>query len=177
MAHEEAHHKTPEQLTDRVWDLAGDIRFCLFTTWDGERQRLRPLTAHADRDAHALWFLVDIEGGRATDPSRTLTLVEQVERFPAVSLGFAEPKSGDYVTLFGQARVSNDRAKIRELFSPFAKAWWDSADDPAIRLITFTPEEAELWDGPNKLAAAAIMLTAALTGAKPPLGTHGTVQL
>ena len=81
------------------------------------------------------------------------------------------------MTISGQARVSNDRAKIKELWSPFAKAWWDSADDPDIRLVTFTPEAAEVWEGPSKLIAYAVMLTAAATGAKPPVGDHGAVRL
>lgn len=182
MANEEAHQKSPEELADRAWDLAKGIQFCMFTTWDGERQRTRPLTAHVARDEDALHFLVDIAGGQTgvragAHGGNTATLVEQVEAFPFVSLGFADPKAGDYVTISGKASVSNDRARIRDLFSPFAKAWWDSADDPAIRLITVSPEDAELWEGPNKLVAAAVMLTAAVTGAKPAVGEHGAVRL
>ena len=64
-----------------------------------------------------------------------------------------------------------------ELWTPFAKAWRDGADDPEIRLLTFTPENAEIWEGPNQLIATAIMLTAAVTGAKPAVGDHGAVRL
>lgn len=182
MAHEEDHDKSPAELADRAWELASKIRFCMFTTWDGERQRTRPLTAHVARDEHAVYFLVDAEGGTTgatvgAHRGQPATLAAQIEAFPFVSLGFAEPKDGDYVTISGKAEVTNDRARIRELFSPFAKAWWDSADDPSIRLITVTPEDAELWEGPNKLIAAAVMLTAAVTGAKPPLGDHGAVRI
>lgn len=106
-----------------------------------------------------------------------LTLVQQIEKFPTVSLGFVDQGGSDYLALSGQAVVSNDREKIRELWTPFAKAWWDSADDPDIRLITVTPENAELWDGPSKLIAGALMLTAAVTGAKPAVGDHGAVRL
>ncbi|MCW5718495.1 MAG: pyridoxamine 5'-phosphate oxidase family protein [Bauldia sp.] len=83
---------------------------------------------------------------------------------------------GDYVTIEGRAVVANDRAKIKELWTPFARAWWESADDPDIRVLTVTPAKAEIWEGPNKLVAAAIMLTAAVTGAKPPVGDHGKVR-
>ena len=68
-----------------------------------------------------------------------------------------------YLAVSGQATVKNDRAKIKELWNPFAKAWWKSPDDPVIRVVTLTPEEAELWDSPNKLVATAVMLTAAAT--------------
>jgi len=77
-----------------------------------------------------------------------------------------------YVSFTGTLSASNDRAKIKELWSAFDNAWWDSADDPSIRLVTFNPTEAELWDGPNKITAAALMLTAAIAGSKPRLGDH-----
>lgn len=179
MANEEA-HLTPAEIADKAWHLAEKIRFPLFTSWDGERQRLRPLTAHVDRDAHAIHFLVGKDGGTtlaAATGAPPLTLVQQIEKFPTVSLGFVDQGGSDYLAVSGQAVVSNDREKIRELWTPFAKAWWDSADDPDIRLITVTPENAELWDGPSKLIAGAIMLTAAVTGAKPAVGDHGAVRL
>jgi general stress protein 26 len=37
----------------------------------------------------------------------------------------------------------NDRAKIRALWSIPTKFWWDSPDDPNIRLIGLTPHTAE----------------------------------
>lgn len=179
MAHEEDGF-TPDEIADRAWHLAEKIRIALFNTWDGEQQRIRPLSAHIDREQHEICFLVGAHGGttlaRAVG-APALTLIEQIERYPTVGLAFADQGSSDYVTITGQARVSNDRARIKELWSPFAKAWWDSADDPDIRLVTVTPEAAEVWEGPNKLIAYAVMLTAAATGAKPPVGDHGAVRL
>jgi len=179
MAHEEDGF-SPDEIADRAWHLAEKIRIALFTTWDGEQQRIRPLSANVDRDRHEICFLVGAQGGttlaRAVG-APSLTLVEQIERYPTVSLAFADQGASDYVTISGQAGVSNDRARIKELWSPFAKAWWDSADDPDIRLVTFTPESAEVWEGPNKLIAYAVMLTAAATGAKPAVGDHGAVRL
>lgn len=171
---------SPEKLADKVWELAEKIRVGLFNTWDGTQQRVRPLTATVDRDGHAIYFLIGIDGG-TTLASATgapgLTLAEQIERFPSVSVSFADQGASDFVVITGEAEVSNDRAKIEELWTPFAKAWWDGPEDPRIRLVTLRPENAELWEGPNKLVAYAVMLTAAATGAKPPVGDHGAVRL
>ena len=167
MAHEEDHGKTPAELADRAWELAEKIQFALFTTWDGQKQAQWPLTAHADKDAERFYFLVGQSSGK----------YGHLDQFPAVTLGFADAGDNKYVVINGHAAISNDRAKIKELFSPFAKAWWDSADDPDIRLLTVVPGEAEIWDLPNKLIAAAIMLTAAATGGKPAVGDHGEVRL
>mgnify|MGYP001069756558 CR=1 FL=1 len=101
----------------------------------------------------------------------------QVERHPEVSLGYADTGASNYVAISGHASLSNDRARIADLWSPFARAWWDSADDPDIRLLTVTPERAELWDGPNVVVAAAVMLTSAITSGKPAMGEHGSVRM
>lgn len=179
MAHEEA-GLSPDELADRTWSLADKIRIGLFITWDGTQQRVRPLTATVDRDTHAIYFLIGSSGGTTLADATgapALTLAEQIERYPTVTVAFADKDASDYVAITGEAELSDDRARIRELWTPFAKAWWDSADDPDIRLVTLRPENAELWQGPNKLVAYAVMLAAAATGGKPAVGDHGAVRL
>src|SRR5690349_13900973 len=51
-----------------------------------------------------------------------------------------------FFTMRGQVTVSQDRGRIRELWSPMNEIWFDGPDDPRIVLIDFYPEEAELWD-------------------------------
>jgi general stress protein 26 len=152
---------------DRVWHLAERIGICMFTTWDGERQRSRPLAAHVERNEHAIWFLTDVEGHKD----------EQVQKFPTVSLAFADPGRVKYVSITGKAEISNDRDRIKDLWNPWAKAWWDSAEDPSIRVIKVTPEDAELWDSPGRVAAVVAMLSAVLTGKSPKLLDNAKVAI
>lgn len=163
------HHSdlSPDELRERAWKLVEDIKFCMLASWDGARQRMRPLTAMPDRQAGRIYFLVDRESEKNW----------QIEQFGNITLGFAAPNKDDYLAIFGHAHVSDDRAKIRELWSPFAKAYWDSPDDPQIRLLTVVPEEAEIWQGPNRIAAGAIMLGAAVSGKRPDMGEHGQVGM
>lgn len=167
MAREEQTKKSKKELQDRVWELAEDIRLCMFVTWDGKKQAARPLDATVDRDEHAIYFLTDKSGKK----------VDQISKFPVVTVTFADPKSYKFVTMNGSAEVTNDRAKIKEIWTATSKAWWESADDPAIRLVTFTPQNAELWDSPNLLVSTVLMLTAAVTGAKPKVGDHAKVAI
>lgn len=159
--------KTPLEIANRVWELAKKIDFCMFVTWDGERQQARPLSSRVYRDEHAIYFLVSAEGHK--NP--------QIEQYPVVNLSYADTGGMKYISISGQAEVSNNRAKITDLWSDFDKAWWDDANDPDIRLITVRPETAELWDSPGKLIAMATMLTAAVTGAKPDFGDNATVRI
>jgi general stress protein 26 len=157
----------PEEAQDRVWELAEDIDFCMFVTWDGERQQARPLSSRVRRDEHAIHFLVSATGHKN----------EQVEQYPTVTLAYADTGGMKFVSISGTALLSNDRARIADLWTPFDKAWWEDASDPDIRLITVTPERAELWDSPGKLVAMATMLTAAVTGATTHPGENATVRL
>jgi general stress protein 26 len=145
-----------------VWELAESIGECMFVTWDGERQRARPLAARPDRDAHAIYFLTDESGAKD----------DQIRQFPIVSLTFVDIHAKQYLAITGRAEVSNDRAKIAEIYSALDHAWWDSKDDPAIRLITFHPEDAEIWGGLGRLRAGVALLTAAVSGAEPNLGDN-----
>ena len=77
----------------------------------------------------------------------------------------------------GKATISNDRDRIRDLWSPFAKAFWDSPDDPGIRVIRMTPEDAELWDSPGRIVSTVSMLTSAVTGKSPKVGENAKIVL
>lgn len=169
MADREQQHtdKSDEEIADRIWDLAKKIDFCMFVSWDGERQQARPLSSRVFREEEAIYFLVSADGHKNS----------QIEQFPVVNLSYSDPGKMNFISISGQATLSNNRAKIKELWSAFDKAWWDDSNDPDIRLITVVPEKAELWDSPGKLVAFTAMLTAAVTGAKPDFGDNATVNL
>ncbi|NMA99034.1 MAG: pyridoxamine 5'-phosphate oxidase family protein [Phyllobacteriaceae bacterium] len=156
-----------DEAIDRIWELADKIDFCMFTTWNGEQQASRPMSARVNRDENAIYFLTSDDSHK----------IEELAKFPNVSLGFADNANHSYVVIAGKADVSNDRAKIKELWNAFDKAFWDSEDDPNIRLVTVTPEDAELWDGPNGLIAGAKMLFAVASGAKPDMGDNAKVSM
>lgn len=159
--------KTPAEVQDRIWELAEKIRICMLTTWDGESQRSRPLSARLARDEHAIYFLVDVEGEKD----------DQIEQFPAVSCAFVDNGGHKYAVVSGHAKVTNDRAKIASLWSNFDKAWWDDATDPSIRLLTVTPQDGELWDSPGRAVAFAKMAIAIATGSAPKMGDNAEVRL
>jgi general stress protein 26 len=99
----------------------------------------------------------------------------QIQADSEVVLSFQ--KGVSFVVVRGNAQASDDRAKIRELWNAFDKAWWDGPEDPRIRLLTVIPARAEYWESPGKMIAYADMLVAAATGKKPSTGEHGSVRL
>jgi len=152
---------------NKVWDLAKDIGFCMLTTQTGSDLRARPMSAHAERSDHAFYFLTDVDSHKD----------EEIARYPGVCLAFANPKGQKYVSISGTAEIMNDREKIKELFALPAKAWWDSPEDPSIRILKVTPSFAEYWDSPGTVVSYIKMAAAAVSGAKPDLGDNASVIL
>jgi general stress protein 26 len=77
----------------------------------------------------------------------------------------------------GRAAVSNDRQKIKELWSTWAKAWWDGPDDPLIRVLKITPKDAQYWDSPGTAVSSIKMLAAAVSNSRPAVGDHAKTNL
>ena len=152
---------------DRAWELMKKIGFAMLVTHDGDKLRARPMSAYLDRDNNAVLFLTDAR--RHKD--------EEIARDPHVNLSFADTGSQKYVSLTGTAAISNDRAKIKQLFSTPAKAWWDSAEDPNIRVLTITPDDAEFWDSPGSVISYVKMAAAAVSGTRPNLGDNRKVAM
>jgi general stress protein 26 len=152
---------------DRAWELMKKIGFAMLVTRDGEKLRARPMSAYLERDENAIYFLSDAR--RHKD--------EEIARNPSVNLSFADAGSQKYVSVTGTAVVSNDRARIKELFSTPAKAWWNSADDPNIRILKFTPDDAEFWDSPGTTISYVKMAAAAITGTRPDIGDNRKVAM
>lgn len=152
---------------NRVWDLMKKIGFAMLVTRDGEKLRARPMAAYVEREEGMIYFLTDARHHKD----------EEIARNPHVNLSFADSSGQKYVSVTGTAAISNDRAKIHELFTTSAKAWWDSAEDPNIRVLKVTPDDAEFWDSPGTVVSYVKMAAAAVTGTRPEMGDNRKVAM
>lgn len=161
-----AGHTTSNDTT-RVWDLAEKISVAMLANWDGQNLHSRPMSAHVARDENAFYFLADKRHHKDED----------IRKFPTVCLAFADAGDHKYLSVTGDASVSNDRAKIKELFTTWAKAWWDSPEDPNLCLLKVVPTQAEYWDTPGKVISSIKMAVAAATGNRPDIGENRKVAM
>lgn len=152
---------------ERVWTLIEKIGICMLASRDGADLRARPMAAYFDRDSHTIYFLTD--AGSHKD--------EEVADDPHVVLAFADTGSQTYLSVTGTAEIRNDREKVRQLWSTPAKAWWDSPDDPSIRVLRVTPKDAQYWDSPGTVVSYVKMAAAAVSDARPSLGENVKVDL
>ena len=100
---------------DRVWSLIERIGHCMFVTHDGTELRARPMSAHADREQDAIYFLTDARNHKD----------DEVQINDQVCLTFADNGSYVFVSISGTANVRDDRAKVHELWSVAAQAFWE----------------------------------------------------
>jgi general stress protein 26 len=159
--------KTEDEAIDQVWDLMERIGFCMLSTRTAEDIRARPMAAHPEPMENAIYFLTDV----------TSTKDDEIARWPNVGLAFADSKGQKYVSVTGTAELSNDRDRVRELWTTPAKAWWDNADDPAIRVLKITPKYAEYWNSPGTVVSYVKMLAAAVTDSRPDMGDNAKVRM
>ena len=152
---------------DHVWELMEKIGFCMLSTLDGDDIRARPMAAKVEKDDGTIYFLTDKDSAKD----------DEIKAQPNVGLAFADASAQKYVSVSGTAEVSNDRAKIKELFNFASKAWWDSAEDPSIRVLKVTPKDAQFWDSPGTVVSYVKMFAAAVTNSRPAIGETGKVSL
>jgi general stress protein 26 len=119
---------------DELYELISDIEIAMMTTRrpDG-RLVSRPMaTQKPQRDAD-LWFVTD----------RDTHKLDEIEADPNVNLAYYDSGTREWVSVSGRARVSNDRARIRELYAPDWRMWFEDEggekdggpDDPRLRLV------------------------------------------
>ncbi|SDD61236.1 Pyridoxamine 5'-phosphate oxidase like [Paracoccus isoporae] len=86
---------------------------------------------------------------------------------------------GLYADIDGVLAVSNDEAKLDEIWNIVASSWFeDGKRDPDLLLVSYTPGEAETWmtEG-GALGFLYQIAKAQVSDDKPDLGTHTTLNL
>jgi len=130
---------------------------CFFCTSVGlgESGSARPMGVLNTDDNGTLWFL----SPKDSDKNK------EIASNPKVHLYFMGSPHADFLHLEGTARISDDKAKIRELWQPTLKTWFtEGEDDPRISVIKVTPSEGYYWDTKhgNMVAGIKILIGAAI---------------
>ncbi len=151
---------------DIFWDRAEAINAGMLDATDGSR--LVPMSHYADRQAETLWFIT----------ARGTQVVDAVEAGPKdCAYVLADGAHGLFAHVEGTMRLSDDRAKLEELWNPVADTWFDGGiDDPDLRLLAFTVTGGEAWVTPTSgLRFMFNVAKAKLTGDQPDMGEHFTL--
>jgi general stress protein 26 len=151
---------------ERVWELMESVRFCMLSTWNGRELRSRPMGAFVRREEGVIYFFTDARAHKD----------EEIVRFPNVCLAFADTSGQKYASVSGTAEIVSDRAIVKELWSIPTRLWWQSPDDPNLRLIKVTPQDAEYWDTPGNVVSSIKVAFVLATGKHVSYGDHTKVS-
>ncbi len=112
------------------------------------------------------WFLTE----RDTDKVRA------IEADPRVNVSYSS--DAGWVSLSGTARVSEDRAKLQELWDASAGAFMSGGPDDASNvLLEIDGATAEYWESPVKVKAAVELAKGLVGRHTPDMGDNDTVSL
>jgi general stress protein 26 len=101
--------------------------------------------------------------------------IQEAQEAPLANAAFSND-DGDYISVSGRLRVSEDERDIEAVWTSAAELWLKEGKAEAAVLI-LEPEIAEYWDSQNTMKAGWEMIKGALSDRQPHPGEHGKVQL
>lgn len=119
---------------DELYELIDDIETALLTTRRPDGALVtRPMATQKHEPPADLWFVTSIETHK----------IDEIEHDPNVCLGYYNDRSREWVSVSGTATITQDRAKIHELYAPDWKAYFEDEggdrdggpDDPRLALL------------------------------------------
>lgn len=164
------HELSGDEAREKVAGLVKGIHICMMNTLakDGSIDS-RPMALQNTPFDGTFWFLTRESSEK----------VDEVGADRHVTLTFAEPSDHKYVTLKGRASVSQDHAKVHELWNAMYKAWFPKGpEDPDIAVLRVKVTDGDYWDSSSsKLVFFAKYALAAATGGAVSVGESGHVKV
>lgn len=158
---------TLEALT-KLGELLRQHHLAMLTTVDASGALVsRPMGVQDVEFDGDLWFFTTLDSHK----------VAEIQAGSSANASFAG--SSSWVSVSGTAEVVQDQAKIDELWSSTAEAWFpDGPSTPQLCLVRLRAHSAEYWDSPGgRLATAVSLIKAKVTGQAYDGGENATVDL
>lgn len=136
------------ELKTQFWKALESDRTVMLGT---PKLHARPMTGLIENGRGPVWFFTAAQNDLVQAIGRRKS---QVAVFT-----FASKDHQLFATVGGTLSVDNDAAVIERLWNPFVAAWYEGGkDDPALRLLRFDTNVAEIWQNANSLFAGIKML-------------------
>jgi general stress protein 26 len=119
---------------DELWKLVDGIETAMLTTRRADGHLVsRPMATQKRAAGADFWFVTTKDSPK----------VREIKAEPRVNLSYYRDRTREWVSVSGEARLSEDAGKIHELWAPDWKAWFEDEggerdggpDDPRMVLI------------------------------------------
>ena len=127
----------------KLWDLIKKERTALLVTVEADGSfDARPMGCLQRVFDGTLWFIT----------FRHSEKLREIARDDQVLISYARPSAYHYIAVTGRARMIEDPAKLKELWSEGFRVWFPSGpDDPEIALLQVTVNRARYWTRPASM--------------------------
>jgi general stress protein 26 len=166
---------TSTEKIDELYKLIDGIEIAMLTTRRSDGALVsRPMANQKKVPDADLVFVTDLESHKLDD------LVND----PHVNVSYYRERTREWVSVSGVARVSRNRKRIRELYQPDWRAWFEDEggernggpDDPRLGLILVSADSAEyLAIHKSRPVVLFEALRGMMTGKQPDVGGHKSV--
>ena len=159
-------HKDPTP--EEIWTAIQSVRIAMLTTESDGELVSRPMGSLVRPEDGCIYFVTKLDAK-----------VGEIGQAAPVNLAYSDTSKNLYVSVTGLGETSQDREKLRELWSMWVEAWLpEGPDGPDVALITVTPTHAKIWDATSsRLIYAGKMLKAVATQRPPDGGTVAEVDM
>lgn len=159
-----------QESVEKIVGLLRDARFSMVTTIgtgaSAGALMARPMTIQRVEDDGDLWFLI----------SRSHDQAKAIVADPRVNVAVSGDNS--WVSVAGEGEIVRDQARIDDLWSPFADAWFPGGkEDPDVGLLLVRSDSAEYWDSPGGRVASLISFVKTAATGRPYEGGNDATQL
>lgn len=140
-----------ENHVEKLKGMVGKCRVGMLGFCEDDRMHFGPMS-HVDIDDQGnLWFFISNESGKAV----------KIKEDPSVHLTYVHEADSTFLSIEGIAHINGSKAKMKELFNPFVKAWFPKGlDDPTLSLLVVRPVGIEYWINENKVLTHTKMFSA-----------------
>ncbi|ARK12192.1 pyridoxamine 5'-phosphate oxidase family protein [Fibrivirga algicola] len=138
---------------EKIKELVDKTNTCYFCTTitTGQPLTTRPMSVQKVDNRGRFWFL-------SANDSHKNAAIQTDNR---VQLLFQGSDYSDFLSIYGEASISTDKALIKELWEPILKTWFtEGVDDPRITVIEVVTKEGYYWDNKHGNAIALVKMAA-----------------
>ena len=164
-----------DEKLQKLYELIEEMETAMFATRRADGRLVsRPMATQKRAAGADLWFVT----------MRGTEKLDEIAGDPHVNLAYFKDRTREWVSVSGRARVTDDRAKIHELYMPDWRAWFGdeggekdgTPDDPRMILIGVDVEMAMFLEV-NKPQPVVLfeVVKGMITGKAPDVGEVQTI--
>jgi general stress protein 26 len=158
-----------DDVAQRLWREIDKIKIGMLGLSGDPPRHMQPMTAFCEENGGSIWFYTrnDTDLARDTGAGHTamFCLMSKDQEFIAC--------------VAGRLALDHDRERIDRFWNPVAAAWFpDGREDPALTLLRFDPEDAQVWlSHANPVRFGFDIAKANLTKSQPDVGSREHLRL